>query len=96
MFPYLRISKIRFITRFALNYHARDYNGTECKITINLGKKMEPWLLDVSGDTARLLAFAPTDGGAAVPFDRKLKTIGGLNKSERQALIAELERMTGN
>nr|DAM37621.1 MAG TPA: hypothetical protein [Caudoviricetes sp.] len=24
MFPYLRISKIRFITRFALNYHARD------------------------------------------------------------------------
>nr|DAS05097.1 MAG TPA: hypothetical protein [Caudoviricetes sp.] len=25
MFPYLRISKIRFITRFALNYHARDY-----------------------------------------------------------------------
>ena len=28
MFPYLRISKIRFITRFALNYHARDYEAT--------------------------------------------------------------------
>ena len=27
MFPYLRISKIRFITRFALNYHARDYES---------------------------------------------------------------------
>lgn len=79
----------------SLTHFFADINGTECKITINLGKKMEPWLLDVSGDTARLLAFAPADGGAAMPFDRKLKTIGGLNKSERQALIAELERISG-
>lgn len=79
-----------------LTHFVADINGTARKINIDLGKKMEPWLLDVSGDTARLLAFAPADGGAAVPFDRKLKTIGGLSKSERQTLIAELERMTGN
>ena len=41
----------------SLTHFFADINGTECKITINLGKKMEPWLLDVSGDTARLLAF---------------------------------------
>ena len=79
-----------------LTHFTADINGRECNINIDLGKRMEPWLLDVSGDTARLLAFAPRDGGAAVPFDRKLKAIGGLSKSERQALIAELERMTGN
>ena len=80
----------------SLTHFSADINGTECKITINLGKKMEPWLLDVSDDTARLLAFAPADGGAAVPFDRNLKTLGGPNKSARQALPAEIDRMTGN
>jgi hypothetical protein len=85
-----------FVDDDKIKHYMVDIHGTERKIAFSFGKKMEPWLLDVSGDTARLLAFAPADGGAAVPFDRELKTIGGLKKSERQALIAELERMTGN
>ena len=79
-----------------LTHFMADINGTECRINIDLGKKMRPWVVEASGDTARLLAFAPADGGAAVPFDRQLKTIGGLSKSERQALIAELERISGD
>lgn len=79
----------------AIRHYFTENNSATRKIPLGISKEIA-WLLDVNGSAAHLLAFAPRDGGAAVPFDRKLKAIGGLSKSERVALIAELKRISGN
>ena len=68
-----------------------EHNGKTVKIGLNFGKG-SPWITvgDHDGNPL-LLAFAPRDGGAAVPFDDELKSIGGLNKSERRAFIEKIK-----
>ena len=67
-----------------------ERNGKTVKIGLNFGKG-SPWIVGGHDGNPLLLAFAPRDGGAAVPFDDKLKSIGGLNKSERRALIEKIK-----
>ena len=68
-----------------------EHNGKTVKIGLNFGKG-SPWITGDNGDRLTLLAFAPKDGdGAPVPFDDQLKSIGGLNKSERRALIEKIK-----
>ena len=68
-----------------------EHNGKTVKIGLNFGKG-SPWITGDNGDRLTLLAFAPKDGdGAPVPFDDQLKSIGGLNKNERRALIEQIK-----
>ena len=67
-----------------------ELNDKPTKISLNFGKA-SPWIVGDHDGSPLLLAFAPRDGGAAVPFDDELKSIGGLNKSERRALIEKIK-----
>ena len=67
-----------------------ELNDKPTKISLNFGKA-SPWIVGDHDGNPLLLAFAPRDGGAAVPFDDELKIIGGLNKSERRALIEKIK-----
>ena len=67
-----------------------ELNDKPTKISLNFGKA-SPWIAGDHDGNPLLLAFAPRDGGAAVPFDDELKSIGGLNKSERRALIEQIK-----
>ena len=67
-----------------------EHNGKTVKIGLNFGKA-SPWIVGDHDGSPLLLAFAPRDGGAAVPFDDELKSIGGLNKSERRAFIEKIK-----
>ena len=68
-----------------------ELNDKPTKISLNFGKA-SPWIVGDHDGNPLLLAFAPKDGdGAPVPFDDQLKSIGGLNKSERRALIEQIK-----
>ena len=67
-----------------------ELNDKPTKISLNFGKA-SPWIIGDHDGNPLLLAFAPRDGGAPVPFDDELKSIGGLNKSERRAFIEKIK-----
>lgn len=52
--------------------------------------KTVPWVISSDKKTAKIFAFAPKNGGQAVPFDKELKHIVGLSKVEKQALLDSL------
>lgn len=69
-----------------------DINGSRKKMPYPFKNKQEPWVVNVSGNTATLLAFAPKNGGNAIPIDQQLTYISGLSKQEKAQLADDIRR----
>lgn len=73
------------------NKYEVDIDGTPRQIVLQFGKN-KPWVLAGDGNGLELLGIAPKNGGNPVPLDQKLSAISGLDKAERQALIARIHQ----
>ncbi|MDO5091478.1 MAG: hypothetical protein Q4D61_08010 [Cardiobacteriaceae bacterium] len=77
------------------NKYAVELDGQTRNIVLQFGKN-KPWVIGEHDDGLLLLGIQPKNGGNPIPLDQKLSAISGLNKTERQNLIAHINQQFGS
>lgn len=74
--------------------YAVELDGVRRSVVLQFNKT-RPWVLEEGPEGPVLLGIAPKNGGNPVPLDQKLSAIEGLDKAERQSLIAQINQHFG-